>query len=135
VTHRRKSEARRAIEFAAILAGVGLAFAALALWRHHAHRAVVFAGAGLAALALALLVRPVWLALFRLWMTLGAGLGWVMTRVLLTVFYFAILTPFGLFRRMAGKPTLDTTWRDGKPSSWIDREPVEPTIERYAKRY
>jgi hypothetical protein len=135
VTHRRKTESRRAIEFAAILALIGLAFAAVALWRHHALRAAVFAAAGLAALALAVLVRPAWLVLFRLWMALGEGLGWVMTRVILTVFYFAVLTPIGLLRRLAGKPTLNTAWRDGKPSYWVDKESVEPSIERYTKRY
>lgn len=135
MAHRKKSESRRAIEFAVILACMGLVFAALAVWRHHTLRGAVFAGAGIVALALALLVRPVWLLLFRLWMKFGEALGWVMTRVILTLFYFAILTPYGLVRRLMGKPTLDTAWRDGRVSYWVSKEPVEASVERYAKRY
>jgi hypothetical protein len=135
VPRAKKTEARRALEFALILAGAGVAFAGLALWRHHATRAALFAGAGLGALALALAVRPLWLAFFRAWMKLAEGMGWVMTRVLLTVFYFLLVTPFGLIRRLSGKPTLDTTWRTGRRTYWIDKEPVPSTIERYKKRY
>ncbi len=132
---RRKSEYRKALEFAAILAVAGVAAAAFALLRHHGTRAALFAGIGLGALLLALAARPVWLSLFRLWMKLAEGLGWVMTRVILTIFYYGILTPFGWLRRVAGRPSLDTAWRDGKATYWIDREAVEPTIDRYAKRY
>jgi hypothetical protein len=132
---KKKSEYRQALEFAALLAVLGVAFAAISLWRHHISRASVFAGVGLGALALAVVARPVWVRAFRLWMKLAEGMGWVMTRVLLTVFYVLILTPFGWVRKITGNPTLDTTWRDGKPSFWVEKEPVESTVDRYAKRY
>lgn len=135
MARRKKSEYRRALEFAVILAILGVAFAALSLLRHHGSRAAIFAGAGLGALALALVARPVWLAFFRVWMKLAEGMGWVMTRVILSLFYYVILTPFGWARRLSGNPTLDTAWRDGKSSYWIDKEPVEASIERYMKRY
>ena len=132
---RKKTESRQALEFAVILAVAGVAFAALSLWRHHPSRAAVFAGLGLGALAVALAARPVWVRLFRLWMKLAEGLGWVMTRVLLTVFYFLVLTPFGLVRRLTGNPTLDTDWSARKSSYWIDKDPVDATVDRYAKRF
>lgn len=135
MARRKKSEYRLALEFAAILAGLCVVFAAVSLYRHHGTRAAVLAGGGLAALTLALVARPVWLAFFRLWMKLAEGMGWVMTRVILTLFYFLILTPFGWVRHLSGNPTLDTVWRDGKASYWIDREPVEASLDRYAKRF
>src|SRR5258706_8816710 len=124
---RKKSESRQALEFAAILALLGAAAAGLALWRGHGARAAVFAALGLAALGLAAVARPLWLRLFRAWMKLAEGMGWVMTRVLLTVFFFGILTPVGLVLRMFGKSTLDTAWKDGRATYWIDKEPVEAT--------
>ena len=132
---RQKSEYRRAVEFAGLLACIGMAFAVVSLVRHHGARAAIFAGAGLAALVLAGLARPVWLAFFRLWMKLAEAMGWVMTRVILSLFYFLVLTPVGWARRLMGKATLDTVWRDGKSSYWVKKEPVEPSIERYMKRY
>ncbi len=131
----KKSEYRRALEFAAILACLGMVFAAVALLRDHGARAAIFAGVGLGTLALALVARPVWMAFFRLWMKLAEGMGWVMTRVILSLFYYLILTPVGWARRLTGNPTLDTAWRDGKPSYWVEKESVEASIERYAKRY
>ena len=132
---RKKTENRQALEFAGILALAGLVFAGLSLWRQHPSRALWFGGAGLGVLAFAVVARPLWLRFFRAWMKLAEGMGWVMTRVLLTLFYFLVVTPVGLYRRWTGRPTLDTTWRDGKATFWIDKDPVEPTIERYAKRY
>src|SRR5262245_47818488 len=132
---RTKSEYRRALEFAVILAVLGVAFAGVSLLRHHGTRAAVFAGSGLGALAVAVIARPLWLAFFRLWMKLAEAMGWVMTRVILSLFYYLILTPFGWARRLTGNATLDTVWRDGKASYWIDKEQVEPSVERYTKRY
>jgi hypothetical protein len=135
MARRTKSEYRRALEFAVILACLGVVFAGVSLLKHHGARAAIFAASGLGALGLAVVARPVWLAFFRLWMKLAEAMGWVMTRVILSLFYYLILTPFGWARRLMGNPTLDTVWRDGKASYWIDKEEVESSIERYTKRY
>jgi hypothetical protein len=132
---RKKTESRQALEFAAILAGIGLVFGGISYGRGHVGRAELFAGIGVGALVVALLARPLWVGFFRLWMKLAEGMGFVMTRVLLTVFFFLFLTPFGIVMKLLGKPTLDTAWRDGKTTYWIDKEPVEVSLERYAKRY
>jgi len=123
------------VEFAVVLACIGIAFSIVSLVRHHGERAAFFGGAGLFAVVLAALARPIWVAFFRLWMKLAEAMGWVMTRVILSVFYFLVLTPVGWARRLMGKATLDTVWRDGQSSYWIEKEPVEPSIERYMKRY
>ena len=131
----KKTEARQALEFAAILALLGLVAGGISWWRGHPGRAQLFAGIGLGALAVALVLRPVWIRFFRLWMKMAEGMGWVMTRVILTLFFFLVLTPFGIVMRLLGKPTLDTAWHDGKTTYWIDKEPVEASLDRYAKRY
>ena len=81
------------------------------------------------------LVTAAWMALFGLWMKLAEGLGWVMTRVILSVFYFTILTPVGLVMRAAGKRPLDVAWKDGKSSYWIEKESSERSTERYSKMF
>lgn len=54
------------------------------------------------------------------WMTFAFAIGWVMSRVLLTVFFFLVLTPVGLIMRLAGKdPLLARTHSD---SYWIPRK-------------
>lgn len=37
--------------------------------------------------------------LYRVWMKIGAVLGWINTRILLALVYFLILTPIGLIMR------------------------------------
>lgn len=42
----------------------------------------------------------------RVLMAVGRGLGWVNTRILLTVVFFVVLTPIALVRRALGKRPL-----------------------------
>ena len=40
------------------------------------------------------------------WMTIGAGLGWVNTRIILAILYFVAIMPIGLLLRLLGKSPL-----------------------------
>ncbi len=42
----------------------------------------------------------------RGWMTLAEGLGWVMTRVILSVVFYLVVTPIGVVRRLTGADPL-----------------------------
>ncbi len=45
---------------------------------------------------------PLGVILWRIWMTFVLILGWVMTRVILSILFFIILTPLGLIKRLFG---------------------------------
>ena len=50
------------------------------------------------------LVFPSGLApVHRFWMAAGHVLGWINTRIILGIFFYAVLTPFGLAMRFIGK--------------------------------
>jgi len=50
------------------------------------------------------LVAPRSLALiYRAWMTLGEGLSWINTRIILGVVFYALVTPMGLTMRLFGR--------------------------------
>lgn len=73
-----------------------------ALWRAQPRLWSLFLGVAVMALAL---VGPRSLAqVYRLWMTVGEVLGWINTRLLLSVLFFGLLTPMGLFMRLRGDP-------------------------------
>ncbi|HUC44882.1 MAG TPA: SxtJ family membrane protein [Candidatus Sulfotelmatobacter sp.] len=135
MARRRKTEYRRALEFAVVLAVLGGVFATGSVLRGHATRAVAYAACGVAALLVALVARRAWIAVFRIWMTVAEALGRVMTLVALSLFYFLVLTPVGLVSRRFGSKPLDTSFKDGRSTYWVDRDSVPPSIERYAKRY
>ncbi len=43
----------------------------------------------------------------RLWMQIGERLGFVNTRIILGIIYFAVFTPVGIIRRVLGARTFD----------------------------
>ncbi len=45
-------------------------------------------------------------SVYRLWMLMGAWLGWINTRLILALGFFGLVTPIGIIRRMLGKDTL-----------------------------
>src|SRR5262245_25127131 len=132
---KKHSEQREARGFARILAIVRCALAGLSLWRGHTTRAAISLGAAALVALVSVAAFPLWMAFFRLWMKFALALSWVMTRVILSVFFYLVLTPVGLVMRLLGKAPLDLAWRDGKASYWIPKEPVEATIERYEKSF
>lgn len=132
---KQKSLGRQSKEFAVVLAvGGGLA-AGWLIWTDRPDTAMYAGAAAGVVLVLAFVLQPVWLAFFKLWMRFAEGMGWVMTRVILSVFYLLVMTPFGVVMRLAGKRPLDMRWKDGKSSYWIDKTPSEPTVERYSRLY
>lgn len=44
---------------------------------------------------------------YRFWMLLGLGLGWVNTRILLTLVFYGLFTPMGLWLKLMAKDPLN----------------------------
>ena len=135
MSSRKRSESQEARRFAWILSALLTALSAFAWWRGHEGRAVGCLVAAALALVVALAVPRLWLRFFRWWMKFAEGLSWISTRLLLGLFYYLLITPTALFMRVVRRDALDLAWKDGRPSYWIDREPVEPSIDRYGKQY
>jgi hypothetical protein len=131
----KRTEAQEARRFGLILPIVLGAFAGSSFWRGHAIAWKVLLGIGAAAFIASAAWPPAWLRFFRLWMRLAEAMGFVMTRVLLGAFFFLILTPIGLILRLVGRDALSTSFRDGKPSYWIDKPVIEPSLDRYEKQF
>ncbi len=67
-------------------------------------------------------------------MTLAFILGWVMTRLLLTVTFFVILTPFALLLRISGKDMLSRKIEKNRDTYWIKHEAITD-MNRYKKQF
>ena len=106
--------------FGLTLGAAFLALAGLTAWRGHSLGARAFAGLG-GALVAAALVVPARLGLVhRFWMTLAAAISRVTTPAFLGLFYFVVLTPTGLVRRLAGRNRLARPSLSN--SFWVARE-------------
>ena len=92
--------------FGYTVGGVLAAIALFSLWRRHLLRAEVVAAVS-AALLCAAVLRPASLApLSRGWGRVGHALGWLNSRVLLTLLFVVVVCPVGLFARLLGSDPL-----------------------------
>jgi hypothetical protein len=92
--------------FGLTVGGVLAAIAAFSLWRRHIVRAEIVAVAG-AALILAAVFQPSLLkTLSRGWARTGNGLGWINSRVLLTLLFVVVVCPVGVISRLLGSDPL-----------------------------
>ncbi|MFQ5670915.1 MAG: SxtJ family membrane protein [Acidobacteriota bacterium] len=132
----REAEHRQARQFALLLAGLLCLLAAGSYFLGgHGRRAAFFlGGAGLVGGG-AWLVFPLWLRLFRVWMVFGRAMGMVMSAIILTLFFYLLFSPVAIVMRWLGTEPLDLRWKDGKSSYWIDKAPVEQSLDRYRKQF
>ena len=73
------------------------------------------------------LLRPVQKA----WMTLALLMGWVMTRVILAIVFYLVITPIGLVLRLTGKDFMNRAFPGKEGSYWLDHaERVKEDYER-----
>ncbi len=133
----RLQQDRRSLQkFALVMA---LAFAALSFFvfffGRHPGRALIpfmlmllFAVAGLFFPAR---LKPVHTA----WMALALAMGWVMSRVILCIVFFVVITPIGLIMRLAGKDILDQNINRQKESYWIKKMKSDGSTESYERQF
>lgn len=96
---------------------VGGVFTLIALWplviRQEPLRMWALVLGGL--LVLWAFITPLWLRpLFVGWMKVGHVLGFINTRIILSIGFFLVFTPIGLIRRMMGKDSLHRKLEPGQ---------------------
>ena len=86
-----------------LIVGAGFALigvAPIVLHRHPVRMWAVVVAVGL--LSTALVFPPALKPVFRVWMKVGETLGWVNSRIILSVVYYALMRPIGAVRRVLG---------------------------------
>lgn len=121
-------------EFGFLVGGVLAALGLLFWWRGKGHFPYfLFPGVFL---IVAGAVLPVILKPFqKIWMILAVLLGWVMTRVILTVLFFFAVTPIGIILRITGKDLLGLRLEPRRPSYWKPKPPDTHTPSDYERQF
>ena len=89
--------------------------------------ALTFVGLGL---IIPVVLKP----LYFVWMTFAAILGWVMTRVILSLVFYLIITPIGLLTKLLGEDFLALK-RGDSDSYWNYRDSAEELNQDYEKQF
>ena len=80
----------------------------------------------------ALVFPPALKSFHRVWMTAGEALGWLNSRIILSVIYYVVIVPIGAIRRMTGNDPMRRKFekdaetykipRAGRPASHMQRQ-------------
>jgi hypothetical protein len=73
------------------------------------------------------------LRVYWMWMGLALAVGYLMTPVLLALFYYGVVTPIGLLARITGRDRLHLR-RRSVATYWADAAPPQPR-ERYERQF
>jgi hypothetical protein len=113
-------------------AGLALVvFGGLACWDYFAKGrvtssavlAILAIGIGLPGLIRPRLVRPVYVGS----MILAFPIGWAVSRVLLALLFYGVVTPMAMGFRLSGRDALHLARRPGRPTYWMPKPaPADP---------
>jgi len=124
--------------FGWMVGGVALALATFVAWRNEwAFTTLVLIASSLGGLlvvfgtVLPRALRPVYLV----WMGLAFVLGFVMTRVILTLAFVLVFTPVGLFFRLIRRDVLNQKPDPDAETYWIARDTGPSGKERLERMY
>jgi len=71
--------------------------------------------------------------LHKIWMTIAIIIGSIVSKVVLSAFFYLVITPTGVIQRLLKKSLLDNTFDRSKKSYWIDKKPIDPA--NYDKQF
>jgi len=83
---------------------------------------IYFVSIGILLAVLGLSLPEVLIPLQKTWMSISILLGFVMTRVILSILFYIVITPVGFVARLFGKDFLDEKIDKSKGSYWNYRE-------------
>lgn len=115
---------------------VAVIFSAIAGWQVYRGRptAAMVLGSLSAVLYLCAAIGPAARLFHKWWMTLAGVLGYVNSRIILSLLFFLVMTPIGVVMRLTGNDPL--TRRQPKHSSyWHARSQLRQTRQGYEQSY
>ena len=111
-----------------------MVFAGFLFWRgKESYEILLISGLVLCILGLTIpaALKPIYWG----WMVFSAILGWIMTRVILSLLFYVVITPIGLFSRSFGNQFLELKWDKSKESYWNTRAPKQQNNDSYESQF
>jgi hypothetical protein len=82
-------------------------------------------------IAIPFILKP----LYWVWMVFSTILGWFMTRVILSLLFYGVITPIGLILRLLDKQFLDLKQNHSRQSYWNMRIDENLDINNFEKQF
>jgi hypothetical protein len=119
---------------ALLVAAVLLGIAAWNLYRGRTTVVIIFGALGAALVVAGLLVPAAARAFHVAWMRLAVALGYVNSRVLLTLMYYLVFTPYGVVSRLVRRDPLSRRGK-AKESYWVERKTTRQAREQFERLF
>ena len=129
-----KSKKNDIRNFGLIIGAVLIAIVMLLFWKEkQSYHILMTVGVVLCvtSLILPVILKPFYFA----WMTFAVILGWIMTRVILSLVFYGIITPIGLFSRLVGKEFLNLKLNKTENTYWNHRRKHSLKKANYQKQF
>jgi len=128
------SDKKHLREFGFVMAAFFLIIGGIAAFRgkpHYIHLLSVGAAFALAAAILPRILMP----LQKVWMAFSIVIGFFMSRLILTVLFYGVVTPTGILMKILGKDILDEKIDKKAASYWHARPNAVKTKESYENQF
>lgn len=133
--HKNKSTNKELRKYGLTMAVALAVICGLLFWRGREYYfwfLVIAAAFFVTSLAVPIVLRP----LYKAWMTLAHLMGWLMTRVILFIAFFIVLTPTGLLMKLLGKDIIDIKFDAyGEGSYWKQKDLRKTEQSDYQKQF
>jgi len=131
----RLDTSKKALRRFGIILGIGLCCVAGIMFLKDNPYRFIAGGVGLLILITGLIIPESIKPFYKTWTAAGLTIGMIITRVILIVIFYFVITPFGLFVRLIlKKDLLDEKIDKNAQTYWKKHEPVADK-SRYLKKY
>ena len=111
-----------AVKKTGLTVGVVLILISLLLWWLGKSSFMYFSISGGLLIIFAFIAIPVLRPFHKLWMTLALLMGFVMSRVILMILFYLVLTPIGLIAKIVGKKFMPLKFDKNVSTYWEKRD-------------
>ena len=121
-------------KFGLTVGGVLVIIAVFLFW-FEKPAAIYFAIIGALLILIGLIYAPILKPLNRLWMGLAIVLGFIMSRVILSIFFYLILTPISLLAKIFRKKFMDLKYDKSAKTYWEKRSIIHKKPIDYERQF
>lgn len=129
-----KSGKKNLREFGLTIGIILAILGSIALWRGR-QIYPYFLGTGFSFIISGLAIPAILKPLQKMWMSFSIIIGFFVSRLILSILFYAVLTPIGLIMRLFGKDVLDQRIDKTCRSYWCEKDNEVKSKESYENQY
>ena len=126
--------AKKDLKSFGVIIGIILSLFGLFLFYKQIDYFIYVVSVGLIFLSLGLIAPGILKPIYKVWMTFAVIIGWIMTRLILSVLFYSVITGIAILTRIIGKDFLNLKINN-KESYWNNRDSDYELNQDYEKQF